>query len=84
MVKIICDDKNEKNLLLDMFDAYWQRHAEGREFKEMYGTFGMFDKYKGWDYFFGWDDKTKEGKANIVAMRTLNKEFRKLKNVKTR
>jgi hypothetical protein len=48
MVKIICDDKNEKNLLLDMFDAYWQRHAEGREFKEMYGTFGMFDKYKGW------------------------------------
>ena len=89
MVKIICEDENERNLLLAMFDAYWDRHADGREFKEMYGKFGIFDKHSvskvnGWDYFFGWDDTTKEGKANIVAMRTLNTEFRKLKTRRIR
>ena len=84
MVKIICDNENERNLLLAMYDAYWDRHADGRGIKEMSRKFGIFDEYKGWDYYFGWKDTSKWGKANIDAMRTLNTEFRKLKTRRIR
>jgi len=83
MVKIICDNENERSILLDMFDTYWDNYASSHEFKDMCGTFGR-ERDRGWDYFFGWDDTTKEGKANIVAMRTLNTEFRKLKTRRIR
>ena len=84
MVKIICDNENERNLLLAMYDAYWDNHTDGRGIKEMSRKFGYSNKYKGWDYFFGWEDTSKWGKENIAAMRTLNTEFRKLKTRRIR